>query len=251
MKAYVFGLAVAVGCSVAARTAQAAPEDDGWSGEGSLSAGITTGNTDTSDVGVGLKAAYQSGLWKNSGEFRFDYAQQDDEESKNRIYGAYQLDRILSERAFAFARSSFERDEFSGFDSRIFIGGGLGYKVIDNTSTNWELQGGPGLKIDDIEARPATLTSPAVAGGVKNSIGAQLNSAFQHSFNENVSFSNDTELLYADVSTQVSNEVALTAKVSKRLSGRFSFEVRYETDPPVDRKDTDTATRFSLVYGIQ
>ena len=65
-----------------------------------------------------------------------------------------------------------------------------------------------------------------------------------------MSFSNDTEWVYSDVSTQLSNISAITAKLMDKLATRFSFEVRNESNPRFGRKPTDTITRFSLVYGF-
>jgi hypothetical protein len=36
----------------------------GWTGEGSINVGVTTGNTETTDIGVGLKGARQFGDWR-------------------------------------------------------------------------------------------------------------------------------------------------------------------------------------------
>jgi putative salt-induced outer membrane protein len=42
----------------------------------------------------------------------------------------------------------------------------------------------------------------------------------------------------------------LEAKVSDRLSTRLSYAVDYNSNPPAGRGDTDTISRFSLVYGF-
>ena len=37
-------------------------DENGWSGEGSLSAGVTTGNTETTDLGLGVDATRKMNL---------------------------------------------------------------------------------------------------------------------------------------------------------------------------------------------
>ena len=69
-------------------------------------------------------------------------------------------------------------------------------------------------------------------------------------FNDAVNFTNDTEVVYSDVSTQIVNIAAVTAKMTDKLAARFSYEVRNESDPPFGRKSTDTISRISLVYGF-
>ncbi len=246
MKMRLFGAA----CAISVLSSPAALADPGWSGEGALAAGLTTGNTETTDVGLGLEVEYEGGVYTHHGELAFDYAEQDGLESKNRIFGAYQLDRQLSDRLFGFFRTSYERDEFSGFDNRVFVGVGLGYDVIDNAATTWSVKAAPGLRIDEIASAPATATAPAVVGGTEETFAVVLGSEFEHAFNDAVTLSNNTEILYSEVSTQTSNRIALTAQMTDTLSARMSFEARHESDPPAGREETDTTTRFGLVYGF-
>jgi putative salt-induced outer membrane protein len=235
---------------LSAIAAPAAYAEPGWSGEGALSGGVTTGNTETTDVGVSLKAQYETGRYTNHGEFTFDYADQDDVESKNRAYGAYQLDSAFTDRFFGFFRTSYEEDKFSGFESRGFVGIGFGYDVVEDKRTKWTLKLAPGLRLDDVIPTPATATAPAIMGGKDNTFAAVFGSNFEHAFNDAVTVTNNTEIIYAEVSTQTLNQLALTAKLTRKFSARFSFEARNESDPPAGREPTDTATRIGLVYKL-
>ena len=215
-----------------------------WTGEGSFGAGFTTGNTETSDFGLGLKLGRQAGPWEVSLEAIAEYAETNSVETKNRTFFAGQLDRDFSERMYGFGRASWEQDEFSGFESRAFVGAGLGYRVIMGEPTTWDLEIAPGVKFDEVRAAPPLAAYSETGLGV---IGA---SRFTHQFNENVKLTNDTVVTYADTSTQFDNRLAVTAALNGALSARFSVDVRYDTDPPLGFDDTDTATRVSLVYAF-
>ena len=145
-----------------------------------------------------------------------------------------------------------ERDEFSGFESRAFIGGGLGYEVLAGDATQWTVRGGPGLKIDETEDTIQLISGvpTTVPGETQESFSVSAQSNFAHAFNDNVSFTNDTTVLYADVSTQIGNVSAITAALTDAFSARISFEVRHDTDPVEGFEDTDTISRVSLVYGF-
>ena len=229
-------------------------QDGKWTGEGSFSAGYTTGNTETTDLGLGLDLARETQVWKTSLEALADFGETDGVETRNRWFLAGQLDRQINDRLYGFGRVSYEQDEFSGFDSRTFVGGGLGYEILTGERTSWSVEGGPGLKIDEVreivttdaDGNPQVI--PAMTEESFSVIGA---SNFAHSFNENVAFTNDTSVLYAEESTQVGNISAITADLTGALSARFSFEVRHDTNPPPGFEDTDTATRVSLVYKFQ
>lgn len=226
---------------------------NGWSGEGSLSAGVTTGNTETTDLGLGVDASRKLNLWTVGLKASADYGETDGAETKNRIFLGANLDRQINDRLFGFGQVSYEADEFSGFDSRAFIGGGLGYEVLNGDATQWTVRGGPGLKIDEIVAVldtstvPATIVTPAMT---EESFGVTAGSNFAHQFNDNVAFTNDTTMLYAETSTQIGNIAAITATLTDTLSARVSFEVRHDTDPVVGFESTDTISRVSLVYGF-
>jgi len=233
--------------------AQEEEANTGWTGEGSVSAGVTTGNTETSDLGIGIDMTRDTGTWAYGVEAQADYGELEGTESKNRWFLGGTVDRQINDRLFGFGRVSYEQDEFSGFDSRAFIGGGLGYDVIVGEKQSWTVRGGPGLKIDEIgeiittDALGATVITPGVT---EESLGVVASSNYAYAFNDSVKLSNDTSVLYADVSTQVTNSLALTAALSDALSARISFDVRHDTEPPLGFEQTDTATRFSLVYGF-
>lgn len=215
-----------------------------WTGEGAFNAGVTTGNTETTDLGIGLKLKHQGDNWVQYGELAADYGETDNIETKNRIFAAGQVDRIFDDRLSGYGRLTWERDEFSGFDNRYFAGFGAAWKAINGDATKWTLEGGPGYKIDEVRA---TLTT---AASTEESVGVRAGSKFEHKFNDAVSLSNNTEVVYSEASTQVSNIVALTANLWGNLSARVSLDVRHDTDPLPGFESTDTATRFSLVYKV-
>ncbi len=227
-----------------AGTAFAQDENTGWSGEGSLSAGVTTGNTETTDLGLGLNVAREMGLWTVGVQAAADYGDTDGVETKNRIFLGANLDRQINDRLFGFGQLSYEKDEFSGFESRAFVGGGLGYDILYDEAHSWTVRGGPGLKIDEI-LDPVTGETNS-----EESFAALGQSNYFYQFNDNVAFSNDTSVVYAETSTQIGNIAAVTATLTDVLSARVSFEVRHDTDPVDGFEATDTISRVSLVYTI-
>lgn len=235
---------LAVALLVAASPVAIAQESEGWSGEGSLSAGTTTGNTETTDLGLGVDMSKTAGVWTYSAEAAADYGEIDGVESRNRYFLAGDIDRQINDRLFGFGRASYEVDKFTGFDSRAFIGGGLGYSIYDTEKTTWSVRGGPGVKIDEVKP---TLTTQ---GETQTSFGAVARSEFGYAFNEAVKLTNNTDVLYGEESTQLANVLALTADLTGALSARISFDVRHDTNPPLGFEDTDTATKVALVYGF-
>ncbi|PKP81471.1 MAG: DUF481 domain-containing protein [Alphaproteobacteria bacterium HGW-Alphaproteobacteria-18] len=219
-------------------------------GEGSFTAGLNTGNTETSDLGIGVKMSHENQIWRNSIEVLADYGTKNGSETKNRAFFAGQSDRTLNDRLFAFGRLSHEIDEFSGFDSRSFVGGGLGWQIFQGGPAMWSVEGGPGIKFDRIAASTSGSPPVTVPAESEEFFSARAASKFGYTFNDAVKFGNDTNLVYADASTQIGNKTTLTALLTKSLSARVSFEVRHDTSPQAGFESTDTATRMSLVYAF-
>lgn len=236
-----------------ASPAMAQDKTTGWTGEGSLSAGVTTGNTETTDLGLGVDIGRDFGVWKVGVQAAADFGETAGIETKNRIFLGTNLDRQINDKLFGFGALSYEKDEFSGFESRTFIGGGLGYEIFNSDKLGWTVRGGPGFKIDEVNAVldnttvPATIITPATT---EESLAGLGESNWRYAFNDNVGLTNDSKVLWADTSTQISNITALTATLTDTLSARISFEARHDTNPPLGFEDTDTISRVSLVYGF-
>ena len=244
---------LALAAAMLAANAAVAQERDGWSGEAAFSAGYTTGNTETTDLGLGIDVAREQGVWTYEFVAEGEYGKQDGVESRNRYFLSGDVDRLLDEKLFIFGRTSYEVDQFTGFDSRTFVGGGLGYHIFDGDQAKWTLRGGPGAKIDEVKRIVTTDSLGAaliIPAETVTSFGAIARSAFGYKFNDNVKFTNDTDVLYGETSTQIENSAALTASVSKALSARMSFNVRHDTNPADGFEDTDTALKIALVYGF-
>lgn len=234
-------------CLIGTTPALAEEAKNGWSGEGSFSAGTSTGNTETTDFGLGLNLKRTQDRWVIGVKAQADYGETDGVESKNRVYLSGTADYQINDRLFGFGQGSYEKDEFSGFENRYFIGGGLGYNVIENDLMNWSVRGGPGFKVDEV--REVTTNGVVTTEGeTVNSFSVIASSDYAWKINDNVALSNETNALYAKESTQISNTVALTASLTDTLSARFSFDVRHDTNPPAGFESTDTTTRISIVY---
>lgn len=221
---------------------------DGWTGEGAISAAATTGNTETTDLGLSLKGARQMGDWRVKANAAADYGETNSSETRNRWGLGGQVDRDLTDRFYLFGGATYEQDQFSGYDSRFYVGPGAGYRVLTGERTKWALEAGPGYRRDEVQAR--VVSGVRLGSATEEGFGARAASRFSHKFNEAVGFTNDTDVIYGDLSTQIVNSAAITAKLTDALSARVSFDVRNESDPQPGREDTDTATRFSLVFGF-
>jgi len=226
---------------------------EGWSGEASLSGSKTTGNTDTTDIGLGLKLQKEDGPWRHKFKALADRGKAEDITNKKSYNLAYQLDRDINERLYVYGNADHFGDDFGAFKHGYFIGTGLGYKAILPEPLSWNLEGGLGYRsqksriIDnDILTNPLGLASDRT-----NELAARGFSDLDYILNENVSLYNDTEILYSASDTYIWNETGITATLAGNLAARASFRIDNHSDVPIGTKKTDTITRFGIVYTMK
>ena len=249
---YLLAATAGIALAFSATAQEEAETANKWTGEGQLGAGITTGNTDTVDISVGANVARQFDLWKVALEGGYDFGQVDGVDNRNRWYVGANAQRDFTDRLYGFSNVSYEEDQFSGFDSRLFVGVGAGYHIYKEKPLTWSIEAAPGYRRSKIAEVTDGLVPPTVLvpGFSANDFALRGSSRLAYDFNDKVTFTNDTDVIYTDTSTQTINTAAVTAQLTEKISGRVSFEVRNDTNPPDGFVSTDTATRVSIVYGF-
>ena len=213
---------------------------EGWSGEGSLGAATSSGNTRSSGVAIGVKLAKESLRWKHALAANVDYQRDNGLTSKERYFAGYNGNYKFNERLYAYGLLSWERDRFAGYNRRFSEGLGLGYKVVDTPSVVLAVEGGPALR----QTRFTIGTSESsvngrVAGNLLWNIGPAT------------AFTQTASYFFGGNSNTLNAETALTSKLYDALSVRLSFLLVNESNPQPLRKATDTTTRVALVYGFK
>lgn len=212
-----------------------------WTSEISLNAVSQSGNTDTNDFGVAAKVERDIERVRHFAQLTFDYGDTEGEETKNRTFASYQQDRVFNDRWFGFGQVSVELDEFDGFDYRALLNAGVGYDVIDTDVRNWTVRGGPGVRFEQVETDEDANTEFALFAG----------SRFQQQINDAVALDLINDVTWTSETSTFFNSAALSAELTNGLSARFSYDVIYETNPPVGAEETDTIARAALVFSRQ
>lgn len=228
---------------LAAFSAPALADDNGWTGEASLTGSKTTGNTDTTDAGVSLKLEKQADIWRHKFNGSAVYGKADGLKNKERMDLSYQLDRDVSERLYVYGNGNLFQDKFGAYENGYFLGAGLGYKMTLPEPISWNLEGGAGYRSQKPRQAVATMR--------QNDLAIRGFSDFNYALNDNVSLYNDTEITWSDSDTYIWNDVGITAQLMGNLAARASFRVDHHTDVPTGFDKTDTTTRVGVVYTIK
>lgn len=210
-----------------------------FEGEVDLGGTFNTGNTSEKALAVALKVGYDTGLWQHVLATAFDYSRKEGLTTKERWFLSYQVNRDIGQRFYGFGRGEYVKDRFTGFDYRLYGGGGLGYRLVEQDDMEWSLEAGPGARYSQVVA----------TGLAETEFTFRLASAFEWEMSETARITQGVEYLMNGTRT-LDATTALTVKLSEKLSGRASFTVRNDSDPPPGVEPTDTTTKASLVYGF-
>jgi len=210
----------------------------GWRGSLYVSADLVTGNTDTFDLAIGTRVSNRTGLWNQTISFAYEYGEVSGAENKNELFTLYDVNRSISDRVYGYGLARAQND-FANDSRDLFAGVGLGYRLFNSEDFAWRVQAGPGYRING-------LTS----GLDIDEAGASASSRLYYKFNDDMFLTNDTDVIWSDSNTLVSNDIGVNVAISGPLSVRLGVKTDYNTDPGVGLKDTDTTTGLALVYAF-
>jgi len=221
--------------------------------EASLSGSKTTGNTETTDLGLGLKLQKETDVWRHKFKALADTGKVSGETNKKSYNLGYQIDRDLNERTYVYGNADYFGNDFGPFKQGYFLGAGVGYKAILPEPLSWNLEGGLGYRSQKSRIVDNNiLTNPlGLASDRTNELAVRGFSDLDYILNDNVSLYNDTEIIYSKSDTYIWNETGITATLAGNLAARASFRVDTHSDVPVGTEKTDTITRFGIVYTMK
>lgn len=214
----------------------------GYAGSLALQTSATTGNTDTSSIGVGANMGYYDG--KNGYDIQFSYQRSENEgtvDEDSLLYEA-QYTRDLNDTLYGFGKlqGTIDNADLGGFDtSDNYLGLGLGYRVIRTNDVQWDVQAGLGYRVADLDGI-SDFDEPAIS----------LSSSYYNQVSDAVAFTMDTDIIGSESDTVVFNDLGVNVSMTETLALRTSLVTEYHTDPAAGRDDTDNKFGVSLVYNF-
>ena len=210
-----------------------------WDGEIDLGGSINTGNTDAKAFSGSFDLTHAVGLWRHKIDLTFDYGRNSGALTKRRLLTSYQLNYETNARIYAFGRTEYENDKFSGFDHRVYGGTGFGYRFFNTDNLQWSVEAGPGLRYAEVSSGPGDETNFTFRSAT----------SFKWLIFPSTVISQDAEYLLNGSDT-LNATTALTVALTEKISGRISFNLRSDSKPPLGAVATDTTTKASVVYGF-
>lgn len=215
-------------------------EEKGWRGSADLGFTATAGNSETTNVSVGLRVIHEAERtrWTLSGSFV--RASTDGEETANKLdlVGKYEYSPVR--RSFLFARLAGGFNKPAGIDRRIAPAAGVGYQPVESERVELSFEAGASWIQDLFEDGSRDEALYAALGQSLSLALASSTSLEQTARYEPKAADPGEFLLHA--------EVTLTTEITEALGLRVSFIDDYDSAPFVDPATGERRDRNDITF---
>ncbi len=243
---------VLLALTAAIPSAFAQPKTDGlWRGTGGAALSVTSGNSDTQALNLGVDMSSATANDKITLGGGINYGKSKDAAGKsattaNKWNGAGQYDYNLNPKLFVFGKLGLEGDELTDLNLRTTAAAGLGYKLIESKNLNFTVFGGLGYSTDQYD-KTKTIGSKTAKSFNRSSL--MLGEESSHVLSPTTSFKQRLEA-YPGLSGDKAQILKFTAGLSVAMSSTLSLNVgltdNYNSKPPAGVKKND----MGLITGI-
>ena len=199
----------------------------------------TSGNTEDESFKVKGGVELVKDAWDYAWSVDAFRSSRQNQLTAQRFYTIGSADYQLSEVSFVEGRLAYEDDRFSGYDSQTDASINYGRSLLTNTDNmNLNITTGIGARRSLSEEENFDEVILRLAGDYKWDI------------SENALFN---QLLSAEAGDQTSIyrlESSIETNIVENLALKLTFNVKHQTEVPVGREKTDTATSVTLVMNF-
>jgi putative salt-induced outer membrane protein len=218
-------------------------EEKRFSNEANFALVNTTGNSEALSLAGKNEMKYKfSDQWAGTWVVGALYGRSDGDKNAERYFTDLRADYTINERWYAYGLGNWFRDEFAGFDNRIGIGPGVGYKFL--IGPKHFLMGESGLNYAYEDYSDSDEDNRKFLEG-------RLFGKYEWAFTEKTKFSQGLEYLQSfknGDTWKLNSETALVTAITDILALKISYTVFHNNDPrPSDLDETDTILATSLV----
>jgi putative salt-induced outer membrane protein YdiY len=216
-----------------------------WHGGGNLGFALARGNTETTNISLGLATERKTiddklSLYSNS-VYAMDG--RSDSTTANDIRGGLRYDRNLGTRLFGYGSGDFEHDGLQALTIRSVIGTGFGYHAINTKSTSLDLLAGGAYTLEDYDT------------GVTNNLGTtSLGLQYAKTVNGTTTFTHKAFVLpYLNSlgDYRATFDLGMATKISRLLTWQVNVSDHYVTNPlpTFNENDLLLTTGIGVTFG--
>ncbi len=208
-------------------------------GRAEIGGWINSGNSDTLGITGVLDLSREGYRWRHKLKLQADYQENNGVPSREHYLAAFEPNYKVDDKLYIYGAAQYESDPFFGYHDRYSASTGAGYTVLSRGSVTL-----------DLELGPAFRHTAFTAGNVERNLAARGSVDFDWKLTPALTLRQDTSAYVQAANSTVTSLTAIDAKLLGPLSARFSYNIQYESLPPVGRVNTDTTGRAALVYAF-
>ncbi len=215
------------------------PQQPGWTGSIALGAVVSSGNTETVNLSGDATAKLDNRHWRHKLEASALMAESENTKTAERYLLGYKADYKVSRRSYLFGALRAEFDQFSGYDQQLSATVGYGYRLLDSGTDTLDLEVGVGMRKNKLDT-----------GDTESETVGRLAGDYVHRFSETAEFRQGLLLLSGENNTSIDSISAIRASLIASVAMEAALKIKHNSDPVGNKKETDTITSLSLVYGF-
>ncbi|MGA7920058.1 MAG: DUF481 domain-containing protein [Candidatus Acidiferrales bacterium] len=204
---------------------------EGWKGGVNVGLGLARGNSDTTNLTTGFTAdrktltdeltLYETSLYSSNGL-------PGGGTTANSIVGGAKYDHNITTRVFAFVSADYTHDELQDLNVRQIYSGGLGYHVINNPNTVFDVLAGANYTRETYSGNSTNVD--------RNLAGITLGEDFMHKIGKSTTVT-EVFYFYPDLTDTGQYRFSLDAgwvtMLNKWLGWQTTLSDRYVSNPPI------------------
>lgn len=209
---------------------------EGWSGGADVGFALTSGNSDTTNLAIGLNATRATTNDKTSiyaaSIYNRDSTSGESRTIANTVRGGVRYDRDINRKFFGYVFTDLEHNGLQDLTLRFVLGGGLGYHAIRNERTELDLLGGLAWNREYFKGD----------FNDRSTAEAQAGQTLSHRFSSRVSLK-EALFIFPNLTDggryRINFDAALVTDISRRIAWQLTLSDRYLSDPPPGLEKND------------
>lgn len=209
---------------------------DQWSGGADIGFALTSGNSDTTNLAMGLAMTRETRNDKTNiyaaSVYSRDSTSGDSRTIANTVRGGVRYDRNINRRWFGYGFLDLEHNGLQDLTLRLVPGGGIGYHAIRNERTELDLLGGLAWNREYFKGDSNNRSSAE----------AQAGQTLSHRINSRVSLKEQL-YFFPNLSNggeyRINFDTSLVTDVTRRIGWQLTLSDRYLSNPPFGFEKND------------
>jgi putative salt-induced outer membrane protein len=214
-------------------------EKEFFTGSTELGYVATSGNTDNTSFDFKFDGTVSYARMSHQFIANAYFASDSGTTTGERYLAAYKPKWSIDDRQYAWGLLRYTDDRFSGYRYQASETVGYGYKFLTGPKNflNGEVGAGARQQETDIGEYDA---QPVI----------QLDGGYKYQFTKTSSFIQNLGMIYGTENTEILSFTGLKAAINHSLSLTLGLDVKYNSNAPDDKENTDTKTTANIVYNF-